>query len=171
MTNKAETVACDNAGLVLLHLYFQPLFKRLELLDGNHFAAPEAAARAISALHYVATGLGEVDADRLPLCKLLTGIPLDTPVVAPKLPDDARLLCDSLLQSAIGHWPAIGQQSLAGFRGNFLQRAGSLVAGEDRWTLTVEKRAYDLLIAQSPFGVALVRYPWMRQPVHVVWPI
>jgi hypothetical protein len=172
MTGKAETVRCDNAGLVLLHSYFPSLFARLDLLEGQHFTTPEAAARAIAALHRLATGLDQAaNAASLPLCKLLTGIPLETQVPDAELNDEQHRLCDSLVEAAIAHWPAIGQQSLDGFRGNFLRRDGMLVRGEDRWNLRVEKRSYDVLIAHAPFSYALIRHPWMPQPIHVDWPM
>lgn len=171
MTDKTEMVRCDDAGLVLLQHYFPLLFAHLDLLDGRHFATPEAAAHAIAALHYLATGLERTDADPLPLCRLLTGVPLDTRVPGAELNDGHRRLCDSLLESAIAQWPAIGQQSLDGFRGNFLRRPGTLVQDREGWTLTVEKRAYDLLITRSPFLFAIVRHGWMPQPIRVVWPM
>lgn len=171
MTDKTEMVRCDDAGLVLLHYYFPQLFARLGLLEGQLFTTPEAAARAIAALHYLATGQERTESDSLPLCKLLTGVPLDTRVPGAELSDEQRRLCDSVLQAVIAQWPAIGEQSLDGFRGNFLRRQGTLVQDSEGWTLTVEKRAYDLLIARSPFHFAIVRHRWMPQPIRVTWPI
>lgn len=170
MTESVESVRCDDAGLVLLNQYFPMLFKHMDLLDGHHFAGPDAPARAIAALHYLAAGQDQGDADHLPLCKLLAGLPLDSRPPAAGLTEKERALCDSLLRTVIDQWPAIGQQSLAGFRGNFLRRPGVLVRGDERWTLTVEKRAYDVLIARSPFQFAAVRHGWMPQPIDVRWP-
>ena len=48
-------------------------------------------------------------------------------------------------------------------------RNANLVEKNDFWELTVEKRAYDLLIHKSPFSFAIIKYPWMEKPLHVVW--
>lgn len=70
----------------------------------------------------------------------------------------------------ISYWPAIGNTSVNGFRGNWLVRDGLLTELEDKWELTVEKRAYDVLIHQSPFSFSIIKLPWMEKPLHVTWP-
>ena len=77
---------------------------------------------------------------------------------------------DSLLEVAITYWSAIGQSSLAGFRGNWLLRAGTMSEAADHYDLRVEKRAYDILLARAPFSFSVVKLPWMAKPVNVTWP-
>jgi len=79
-------------------------------------------------------------------------------------------IIDGLISAAISHWPRIGKCSVDGFRGNWLVRDGLLTEQDDRWELTVEKRAYDLLISKSPFSFSIIRYPWMPKPLYVTWP-
>ena len=83
---------------------------------------------------------------------------------------DQKEVMNGLINAAISYWPSIGETSIDGFRGNWLVRDGLLIEKEDRWELTVEKKAYDLLINQSPFSFSVVKYPWMEKPLYVTWP-
>lgn len=49
-------------------------------------------------------------------------------------------------------------------------RNGLLNETANRWTLTVEKKAYDLLIQKSPFSFSIIKFPWMEKPLHIDWP-
>ena len=83
--------------------------------------------------------------------------------------DSEKELMEGLLKAVINYWPSIGQSSVAGLRGNWLIRDGMLNEEQDQWQLTVEKRAYDVLISRSPFSFSIIRYPWMDKAMHVVW--
>ena len=80
-----------------------------------------------------------------------------------------KTLIEGLIEAVIGYWPAIGDTSIEGFRGNWLVREGILREEEDRWTLTVEKKAYDILMLKSPFSFSIIKLPWMTKPLHVSW--
>ena len=84
--------------------------------------------------------------------------------------DEQKELIEGLINAVINYWPAIGQCSIDGFRGNWLVRDGLLTEQDDRWELIVEKRAYDLLINRSPFSFSIIKHPWMKKPLHVTWP-
>ncbi len=98
-------------------------------------------------------------------------MPLSNPIrEGITLSANERILVDGLIKAAIGYWPAIGNCSIDGFRGNWLVRDGLLTEFEDKWELTVEKRSYDILIHKSPFSFSIIKYPWMAKPLHVTWP-
>ncbi|AXG69255.1 hypothetical protein KORDIASMS9_01475 [Kordia sp. SMS9] len=166
-----EGIAIPNAGLVLLNTYFLMLLERLDLIKDNVFISDEAQLNAIHYLQYIVTGLTETEESLLTLNKVLVGISPFTPVKSSvDMTESQKELIDGMIQAAINHWTAIGNTSVDGFRGNWLVREGILRETEERWELTVEKRAYDILMIKSPFSFSIIKLPWMEKPLHVTWP-
>lgn len=164
-------IAVNNAGLVLLQVWFPMLFKRLELVEKDSFASDAARRQAVHVLQFLASGEDGTPDHFLPLNKILCGLPPSASAddFVP-LSDQDQALCSSLLASAIEHWSVIGKSSAAGFRGNWLVRQGSLEEASDRWNLRVERRPYDVLLARAPFTFSIIMHPWMDKPIHVTWP-
>ena len=170
-TMSKEGITVKNAGLVLMNNYLTMLLDRLEITQNGKFASDEKQHQAIHYLQYVVTGLSHTEESLLPLNKVLCGVPLSEPIAdGIDISDQDETLVDGLIKAVIGHWPAIGDSSINGFRGNWLVRDGLLMEQEDRWELTVEKRPYDVLINQSPFSFSIIRFPWMEKPLHITWP-
>jgi hypothetical protein len=166
-----EGVMVPNAGLVLLNSYFLMLLERLRIFTDKAFVSEEAQLDAVHYLQYVVTGLTQTDESLLTLNKVFCGLSPDTPVRdSIEMTQDQKQLIDGLIQAAVGYWTAIGTTSINGFRGNWLVREGILRETEDRWELTVEKRAYDILLMKSPFSFSIIKLPWMQKPLHVTWP-
>lgn len=166
-----QGIPVRNAGIVLLNDYIAMLFERLSLTSERKFRSNEHQVRAVQYLQYLITGMQETEEIYLPLNKVLCGLPLtDTVPDFIDIPDQEKQLIKGLIQAAISHWPEIGDCSVDGFRGNWLVRDGILVELEDKWELTVEKRAYDILINRSPFAFSIMKYHWMDKPLHVIWP-
>jgi hypothetical protein len=163
-----------NAGLVLVSGYIQLLFQRLGLIDALGSEEKTAHAAAYSAVHYlqyIVTGSCHTAEHFLLLNKLLCGLPLQCPVPGEiEMPEVHKTLINEMLLAIIGHWSAIGACSADGFRGNWLVRNGLLTEHNDKWELTVEKRAYDILMNKSPFSFSIIKFPWMPKPLHVSWP-
>jgi hypothetical protein len=163
-------IAIRNAGVVLVNNYIPVLFERLGIIRDKQFSAIEAQERAVHYLQYVVTGLSSTEESLLPLNKVLCGLPLSHPVQGGIDISETHIkLIEDLILNAIGHWPVIGQCSLNGFRGNWLVRDGLLMEHDDKWELTVEKRAYDALINKFPFSFSIIKYQWMDKPLHVNW--
>ncbi len=166
-----EGIVVKNAGMVLMADYFKMLFDRLGLLKENVFLSDEAQLKSIHYLQYIVTGHSSTLESMLPLNKVICGIELNAPIPAGiEITADQSELINGLIKAVIGYWPAIGETSIDGFRGNWLVRDGMLTEHEDKWELVVEKRAYDLLISKSPFAFSIIKYPWMEKPIHVTWP-
>lgn len=147
------------------------LFERLGLVHERRFTDTDAQKAAVHHLQYVVTGISHTEEHLLPLNKVLCGLAINAPVPEGiTISEEQKAVVNSLLNAAIGHWPAIGHTSIEGFRGNWLVRDGLLTEKEDRWELVVEKRPYDLLISKSPFSFSIIRYSWMPKPLHVTWP-
>jgi hypothetical protein len=166
-----EGVVIHNAGLVLINSYLLLLFDRLGLTAGNQFIDEAAKQQAVHYLQYIVTGKEFTDESFLPLNKLLCGIDLSTPVPGEIIVSaGSKELIEGLINALIGHWPAIGHTSIDGFRGNWLVRKGVLTELDEKWELNVEKRTYDLLLGKSPFSFSVIKFPWMRKPLHINWP-
>ncbi|WP_430410651.1 contractile injection system tape measure protein [Kordia sp.] len=166
-----EGIAIPNAGLVLLNNYFLMLMNRLGILENNEFKTEEDQQNAVHYFQYIVTGLTQTEESLLVLNKILSGLSPNAPVKnSIDMTDDQKELIDGLIKAAIGYWDAIGETSINGFRGNWLVREGILRETEERWELTVEKRAYDILLTKSPFSFSIIKLPWMPKPLHVTWP-
>lgn len=171
METVKEGIDVKNAGLILINHYFPMLFQRLGLTDGHRFYLPDKQADAVHYLQFVATGLTETEEHNLALNKVLCGVPIREPVKNKiEISSKEIELVEQLLRAMAGHWNAIGSTSTEGFRGNWLIRDGLLIEHEEKWELIIEKRAYDLLINQSPFTFSVIKYPWMGKPLYVKWP-
>jgi len=166
-----NAIAIPNAGLVLLNSYIPLLFERLGLTANGQFSSSTHQMDAVHYLQFLATGLSETEEHYVPLNKVLCGLAVTTPIASGiTISEENKALMHGLLQAAIGHWPAIGDSSIVGFRGNWLVREGLLNEEANHWTLRVEKRPYDLLINKAPFSFSIVHFPWMPKTLQVNWP-
>ena len=167
-----EGIAVKNAGMVLLNSYFPMLFERLGLLNADKsFKSKTLQSEAVHYLQYFVCGLSSTEKSLLPLNKIMCGLQLAESVPEGILvTEENKKLIDGLIEASIGYWPAIGTATIDGFKGNWLVRDGLLMEEEDRWELTVEKRAYDILIHKSPFSFSIIKLRWMNKPIHVSWP-
>lgn len=167
----AQVIAIPNAGLVLLNSYFMMLMERLGILSNKTFKTADDQLDAVHYFQYIVTGMTETEESLLVLNKVLSGLSPDAPIRERiEMTNDEKQLIDGMIQSAISYWSAIGDSTVDGFRGNWLVRDGILRESEDRWELTVEKRAYDVLMLKSPFSFSIIKLPWMAKPLHVTWP-
>ena len=169
-----ETHYLDDAGLVLLATWTPRLFARLDLLDGNRFRDPAAAARAVRCLAWLTHGHDRASEPECVLPRLLCGLDMTAPLAATQALDaETRALLDSLLQSLIAHWGALGQTSLDGLRQTFLQREGRLTHLRDstppHWHLAVAPGPFDMLLDRLPWSFATLKLPWMPEVLHVQW--
>jgi len=166
-----DAIPVRNAGLVLINGYLPVLLERLELIKNKAFVDVVSQSQTVHYLQYVVTGLSRTEEFLLPLNKIICGLPLSFPVEdGIEISDTHKNIIEGLIKAMINHWSQIGESSINGFRGNWLVRDGLLTEQDDRWELTVEKRAYDLLLQRSPFSFSIIKYPWMDKPLHVNWP-
>jgi hypothetical protein len=160
-----------NAGIVLFNNYISMLFERLGLMAEDRFVSDESRFKAVNLLQYVATGNTQNEEHHLVLNKVLCGLhPSDPIPTALEISTEEKQVVEGMIQAMISHWPVIGESSVDGFRGNWVVRDGLLSEESDHWELSVEKRAYDLLLDQSPFSFSIIKYPWMKNALKVNWP-
>lgn len=168
----SSPILVPHTGLVILHSFIQPLFvNRGIIAPGAKEIAEPALPRAAALIHFMATGRTEIFEFELGFVKLLLGLTPETSLsVAEGLLDDAdREEVEGLLDSAISYWSALKSTSRDGFRASFLQRKGLLRSESDGWRLQVERASFDMLLGHLPWGISIVKLPWMPKPIHVDW--
>ncbi|MBV9773235.1 MAG: hypothetical protein JO040_04760 [Gemmatimonadetes bacterium] len=159
-----------SAGLVLLHPFLPALFENTGLLEAG--GLPERSLpRAAALLHHAATGRRDVLELELGMVKTLLGLAPDTPLPVAEgvLRDSDVEEVEGLLQAVIGHWSVLKSTSVEGLRGSFLSRPGLLHRDENGWVLRVEPAAFDVLLDHLPWGIGIVRLPWMTQTIYTEW--
>ncbi len=166
-------IPISNAGLVILFPFLPMLFMRLNMLsqDRRGFNSNESKVRAIFILQrLIANEDREYDEKDLFLNRLLINYPFNEPL--PKrmeLNQDELNTIDSLLEAAKTNWEKMRNTSMRGFQEAFLRRAGFIEKTEREWVLTVEERAFDILLDSIPWSYKLVRLPWMENILKVNW--
>ncbi len=166
-----------NAGVVLMHPFLPVFFQKFDLTTGGEFKNEATRHKAIYLLHYLATG--EFDAPEYDLVfpKHLCGIDPETPIQKPKsnkkgYKQMVKREAEALLQAAITHWKRLGSTSPDGLRNGFLRRAGKLsVDPSDGWILQMEQNGIDVLLDSLPWGLGIVKTPWMKEMMAVEWTV
>ncbi|MFN9426286.1 MAG: contractile injection system tape measure protein [Cyanobacteriota bacterium] len=170
--HKDDTLAVDGAGLALLWPFLPTLFERLGwLTPERRFIGPVPQQRALALLGYLVHGDPRPPEWRLPLAKLLCGLPLDAVFT---LEDDlsAAELAegDKLLQAALAHGDGLLGDDGDSLRATWLQRPGLLSWRPQAWLLVVERRdAIDGALERLPWTVSWLSLPWMVELVQVGW--
>ena len=166
-------IPISNAGLVILFPFLPMLFMRLNMLsqDRRDFNSNESKVRVIFILqHLMASEDREYDEKDLFLNRLLINYPFNEPL--PKrmeLNQDELNTIDSLLETAKTNWSKMRNTSIRALQESFLNRAGFIEKTEREWVLTVEERAFDILLDSIPWSYKLVRLPWMENILKVNW--
>ena len=166
-----DKYSVGNAGLILLHPFFPTYFNRLGMLADGRFIDEAARLRGVQLLQYLATGGAEHEEHHLPLNKLLCGLQISLPV--PRLLDvteGEKALTDELFGVLFSQWAKMKNSTIDGFRQSFILREGMMERREESWTMVVEQRGYDVLLATSPWAFGNIKTPWMEQMLYVDWP-
>lgn len=168
-----EALTVGNAGLCLLAPWYVRLFAMLGWLDEERkkFRNTASKVRAVFLLQYTVCGEErEWREAELAFNRLLTDLPENVPLPG-RLPltDEERQTADSMVTGVKANWPQMDGTSVEGFRGSFLLREGTLEQEEERWLLTVEEKAYDILLETVPWGFRQIRLPWLKKHVQVRW--
>jgi hypothetical protein len=163
-----EGIYVENAGLVLLHPFLPQFFSVLGIADDDHLLQP---ARALSLLHFLATGRTVAPEYELVLPKILCHVALGTPVESPvDLTTVEQEEAVALLEAVVRHWQVLRNTSPDGLRGAFLLRPGKVSFRDNGdWFLQIESRTHDILLDQLPWGLSMVKLPWMGQILRVEW--
>jgi hypothetical protein len=163
-----EGIYIENAGLILLHPFLPQFFTALGIAAEDQLIQPE---RALCLLHFLTTGLLIAPEYELILAKILCNIPLETPVESDmELTESETDEAEALLKAVIRHWEALRNTGIDGLRGEFLLRFGKLsVRADGDWLLQVEEKTADILLNQLPWGISMIKLPWMQKMLWVEW--
>jgi hypothetical protein len=167
-TEESEGILVANAGIVLLHPFLTRLFEALGIVVNDQLLDPN---RALCLLHFLSTGEHTAPEHQLTVAKVLCSVPLEEPVEAEVgLTTSDMDEANALIQAAISHWEALLNTSPDALRGEFLTRPGQLsLDDEGDWLLRVETRTVDIMLDQLPWGISMVKLPWMNRLIRVEW--
>lgn len=163
----------DNAGLCLLSAWFLRLLSMLDYLNEarKDIKDTKSRIRAIFLLQYL-TCQEEKEYREIELVfnRLLVGLPMHIPL--PKrleLTAEEKQIADSLLSAVKAHWPKMNGTSMKGFLQSFVTRTGRLEEQDEKWVLTVDDKAFDILLDSIPWGFRQIRLPWLKKYIQVKW--
>lgn len=163
----------DNAGLCLLSAWFLRLLSMLDYLNEarKDIKDTKSRIRAIFLLQYLTCQEEkEYQETELVFNRLLVGLPMHIPL--PKrleLTAEEKQIADSLLSAVKAHWPKMNGTSMKGFLQSFVTRTGRLEEQDEKWVLTVDDKAFDILLDSVPWGFRQIRLPWMKKYIQVKW--
>ncbi len=167
---KIEAIYIANAGLVLLHPFLQTLFEHLKLTEENTWIDKASQHKAVLILEFLATGNDEFEEFNLMLNKILCGIDINEIVPTHKeLDAGIKNECEVLLKNVIKHWSVLKNTTPAGLREAFLLREAKLSKVDNCWLLQVEQKTVDVLLGHLPWGIGIIKLPWMQNILHVEW--
>lgn len=167
---KNDLIDVNNAGVVILAPYLPRLFSMLSLTEEGDFRNEDARLKAVFLLHYAVWEKGEASELELPVNKLFAGMGISNPVLQKmELSTWEKESVTSMLNGVLQNWGKLKNSSLMTLREAFLRRNGRLEEKEDSYCLTVEEKAYDMLIDGIPWNFRMIRMPWMKKPVIVKW--
>jgi len=165
-----EDFYVTNAGLILLWPFLPQFFRALELTAEKQFIDTGSQCRAIHILQYLVSGKKINFEYVMVLNKILCGYKLSNPFPSSvQLSNNDILQADAFLQMVIHKWKGLKSTSPAGFRKSFLQRNAKFKKQPDHWLLQVETTAFDLLLDKLPWGISVVKLPWMKKPIYTNW--
>ena len=168
--SNADELYVENAGLVILWPFLANFFERLGLTEEKRFKDQAAAQRAVGLLQYVAGADESPPEILLPLNKVLCGLaPEEVFDFGAEITATEIEECNDLLAAVIQQAPILHEMSLPGFRTSFLLRKGQLGARDGNWLLRVERATHDIVLDRFPWGVHLVKLPWMEAMMQVEW--
>lgn len=165
-----KSLICKNAGLVLMHPFFQQAFFKFEWLRDREFKNEEFRELAVAFIHYLATGRERVLENEHFITNLLCGKPIDhQPSENTTLDPGMKAEADHLLGLAINTWGALKNTSSASFRQHFLNRDGFLVKKKKSIELHLEATGFDVLLKSLPWNLNIIEFPWIENSLLVRW--
>ena len=169
-TIPAEGIFIKHAGIILVHPFLGSLFRRLQWLQNNQFINDETKVKAVFMLHWLATGETVAAEHELVICKILSGYPLDEPLLSEIDFTESELLeAADMLTALIQQWDKLKNTSIAGLREGFLQRDGKLFTKNDGPHVQLESSAIDVLLDFLPWNISMIKLPWMKEMLRAEW--
>jgi len=168
--SQSEEIYVDNAGLVLLWIFFKNFFKNLDWLEDKSFKGLFEQHRATWMLQYLVNNQTEFPEYALPLNKVLCGLRVNQSIEPLEaLTEEEQAAGDQLLEVVLNYTQGLGNLSKEGFQQAYLQREGVLTRQNNGYLLQVEKETFDVLLTRLEWTYQVVKLPWMDQAIFVEW--
>ncbi|WP_234671135.1 contractile injection system tape measure protein [Dyadobacter sp. CY261] len=161
-----------NAGIVLLAPFFPQLFNALGWIGNRVWKSDAEISLAVRLIGYVCTGIVDNDEYDWVLPKILCGVPPETVInLETPMPEEAVGLSVKMMEAAIDQWKVLKSTTPEGLRELFIRRDGKLSRDDEGtgWRLQVDKKSQDALLERLPWGIAVIRLPWMDEMLLVEW--
>jgi hypothetical protein len=173
---KEEGVASNfhfisNSGLVLFHPFLTSLFEQLKLTEKEQWKSIAAQHKAILITQHLITGQVKFLENELVLNKIICGLPIDDEVNTKlKITKAEKEKCKSLLNAIREYWKPMNNSSIEALQETFLIRDGKLeLTHPNSYELWVEEKGYDILLGQLPWGIGMIKTPWMDVQLNCQW--
>nr|WP_295929484.1 contractile injection system tape measure protein [uncultured Dyadobacter sp.] len=161
-----------NAGIVVLAPFFPQLFRALEWVENDQWKNERALSLAVRLIGHICSGTEKDREYNWVLAKILCGVSPETVIdMEFPLPKEAIALSVQMMEAVIEQWKVLKSTTPDGLRELFIHREGKLSADEEGtgWRLRVEKKSQDVLLERLPWGISVIRLPWMETMLLVEW--
>lgn len=171
LEKRTNRLFIDDAGLVILHPFFRPLFSRIGLIDDqDNFISLEHQIRAVHILKYLVEGNSEKHCNNsLVFCKLLCGLPYEILIDDEyRLIDNEKDEVESLMSSILQYWNPFKSSSFESTRQAFIKREGTVEMDETGHIVRVSGSSLDILMDDIPWEISIIYLPW-TSPFTIEW--
>ena len=169
-TDESQGLILPNCGLILLHPFLSILFEELGILNPQKQIAEEHYDLVVQLLHFIATGEENVSEQQLGAAKQLCGVPSSYPIKKESvLLEKHKQEAFNLIQTVLNYWSALKNTTASGLRGQFLTRSGKWVTTDEKIELFIERQTADILLDQLPWGLSMIKLPWLKKMIYVTW--
>lgn len=158
-----------NGGITLLWPLLPALFERLGLMQQSRFLHRQAQMQACCWLDELIWADGQYAPWRMPLNKLLCGLPLDSVVEQTAADAQALDVMQQWLAQLPERLPAWRHFSVPDIRQLYLQRPAWLVPQSGDVSVYIQPQVYDVLLADWPWPTDLMMLPWLTKPLMLHW--
>ena len=170
-----KTHYINNGGIILLHPFLATLFQKLGYLNNNRskWKNRQSQHRAVLISQYLLNFETEIFENDLLLNKILCGVAVnDTVHTNWEITKYEKEQCEKLLLSVIEHWKVLKNTTISVLQESFLQREAKIVENQSNvYEITVEQKSIDILLDQLPWGLGMIKTPWMEEFLTCYWSV
>jgi hypothetical protein len=167
---EGDRIFVANAGVILLWPFLKTLFTNLNYLEKGLFKDRDAQERAIHILQYIVDGEEKTPEFILMLNKVMCGVPVSEPIkINIKLSTEEKEEAAHFLDTVKNQWKEMKNTSIDVFRDTFLKREGAIHYENEKWFLKVEHQPIDILLTKLPWGLAMIKFSWVKYRILVEW--
>jgi Contractile injection system tape measure protein len=160
----------ENGGLVLLYPFLPALFTQLGLYKNNEWVSYKAHHKAVLITQHLVSGTSTFDENQMMLNRILCGFtPADVINTKIRITKKDRAMCNDLLQAVIKHWSILKDTSPTALQQTFLMRQAKLSITNETMEMWVEQSGVDILLEKLPWGIGMVKTPWMNVFLQCYW--